>query len=41
MNNQNAKADNGKPKLSLVPTEIINCIAKIRMFGCEKTLSKC
>ncbi len=31
-----AKADNGKPKLSLVPTEIINCIAKVRMFGVEK-----
>ena len=36
MNNQSAKADNGKPKLSLVPTEIINCIAKVRDFGCEK-----
>lgn len=31
-----AKADKGKPKLSLVPTEIINCIAKVRMFGVEK-----
>lgn len=31
-----AKADNEKPKLSLVPTEIINCIAKVRMFGVEK-----
>lgn len=36
MNNQSVKADNGKPKLSLVPTEIINCIAKVREFGCSK-----
>lgn len=36
MNNQSAKADNGKPKLSLVPTEIINCIAKCREFGTAK-----
>lgn len=36
MNNQSAKADNGKPKLSLVPAEIINCIAKCREFGCAK-----
>lgn len=36
MNNQNAKADNGKPKLSLVPTEIINCIARCREYGTNK-----
>lgn len=36
MNNQNAKADNGKPKLSLVPTEIINCIARCREYGTKK-----
>lgn len=34
--NQSAKADSGKPKLSLVPTEIINCIAKCREFGVAK-----
>lgn len=36
MNNQNAKADKGKPKLSLVPTEIINCIARCREYGTMK-----
>lgn len=36
MNNQTAKADNGKPKLSLVPTEIINCIARCREYGTKK-----
>lgn len=36
MNNQNAKADKGKPKLSLVPTEIINCIARCREYGTKK-----
>lgn len=36
MNNQNAKADNGKPKLSLVPTEITNCIARCREYGVLK-----
>lgn len=36
MNNQNIKSDKGKPKLSLVPTEIINCIARVREFGCQK-----
>ncbi len=33
---QEAKADAGKPKLSLVPTEIINCIARVREFGNRK-----
>ena len=36
MYNQIAKADLNKPKLSLVPTEIINCIARVREYGCEK-----
>lgn len=30
------KADGGKPKLSLVPTEIIKDIARIREYGCNK-----
>ena len=30
---QRAKADFGKPQLSLVPREIIRAIAKIRMYG--------
>ena len=34
--NQEVKADAGKPRCSLVPSEIIRCIAKIRMYGCEK-----
>ena len=36
MYNQEAKADNGKPQLHLVPTEIINCIAKVREYGTKK-----
>ncbi len=35
-NDQDAKADAGKPRLSLVPVEIINCIAKVREFGNRK-----
>lgn len=31
-----AKFDTGKPKLSLVPVEIIRCIARVREFGVEK-----
>lgn len=31
-----AKADSGKPNLSLVPTEIIREIEKVRSFGVEK-----
>lgn len=30
---QSAKADAGKPKLSLVPVEIIRDIARIREYG--------
>ena len=36
MYNQEAKADNGKPQLHLVPTEIINCIARVREYGTAK-----
>lgn len=36
MNNQTAKRDAGKPKLSLVPTEIIKNIAVIREYGNNK-----
>ena len=36
MYNQEAKADKGKPQLRLVPTEIINCIARVREYGCKK-----
>ena len=32
-NDQTAKADKGKPRLSLVPTEIINCIARVREYA--------
>lgn len=34
--NQKAKADKDKPRLSLVPSEIIRCIARIREYGHEK-----
>lgn len=36
MNDQTVKADKGKPRLSLVPSEIIRCIARIREYGQEK-----
>lgn len=36
MNDQKAKADSGKPKLSLVPRRIIFDIAKIREYGNNK-----
>jgi hypothetical protein len=36
MCNQEAKADCGKPQLRLVPTEIINCIARVREHGNKK-----
>lgn len=32
----NAKADTGKLQISLVPTEIIRAIARVRMYGNEK-----
>lgn len=36
MNDQTAKADAGKLKLSLVPTQIIRDIAEVREFGNDK-----
>ncbi len=33
---QTAKADSGKPKLTLVPRAIIYAIAYVRMYGCKK-----
>lgn len=33
---EDAKADKGKLKISLVPTQIIKDIAQVRMYGCEK-----
>ena len=40
MNNQEIKADNGKPRLSLVPMEIIRNIARVREFGLKKYKEK-
>lgn len=34
--NQEIKADKGKLRLSLVPTQIIKDIAQVRMYGVEK-----
>lgn len=36
MNDQSAKADAGKLQLTLVPRQIIRCIAVIRMYGNKK-----
>lgn len=36
MNKQEAKADVGKPRLTLVPRRIIFDIAKVREYGIEK-----
>ena len=36
MNNQKIKSDNGKPKISLVPTGIIRAIARVREYGNNK-----
>lgn len=36
MNNQDIKKDAGKPQLTLVPTQIIYDIARVREFGVEK-----
>ena len=36
INDQYAKADAGKDRLTLVPTSIINKIAKVRMYGTNK-----
>lgn len=35
-NNQTAKADAGKPQLTLVPRKIIWAIARVREYGCKK-----
>lgn len=34
--NQKAKADRGKPRLSLVPFGILYAVARVREFGCRK-----
>lgn len=34
--NQESKSDAGKIRPTLVPTEIIRAIAKVREYGCEK-----
>ena len=36
MNNQEVKADYGKPLVRLVPSEIVRCIARIREYGTAK-----
>lgn len=36
MNNQEIKADAGKIKPTLVPTELIRAVARVRGFGVEK-----
>lgn len=33
MYNQEVKSDLGKPQLHLVPTEIMNCIARVREWS--------
>lgn len=34
--NQNAKADQGKPRPTLVPASLINAVTAIREYGCKK-----
>ena len=34
--NQTAKADEGKPRLTLVPLQILYDIARVREYGCHK-----
>lgn len=36
MSNQSAKADRGKLRLTLVPTEAVEAVAAIRMYGVQK-----
>ena len=36
MNKQQAKADAGKPQLTLVPRAILPAIARMREYGCKK-----
>lgn len=33
---QDAKADAGKPRYTLVPVSLIEAVAAVRMFGCSK-----
>lgn len=33
---QSAKMDEGKERITLVPTGIIHAIARVRMYGCKK-----
>ena len=40
MNNQDIKADNGKPRVTLVPLQIIRDIARVREFGLQKYKEK-
>lgn len=40
MRNQDIKADNGKPRVTLVPLEIIRNIARVREFGLQKYKEK-
>lgn len=35
-NSQSAKADNGKPRPTLVPTSLIRAVTEIREYGCKK-----
>lgn len=36
MSNQNAKADKGKPRPTLVPVSLIEAVTAIREYGCAK-----
>ncbi len=36
MNDQNAKRDNGKVEITLVPMDMVETAAVVRMFGCMK-----
>lgn len=36
MNNQEIKADAGKPRLTLVPTQILIDVARVREYGVKK-----
>lgn len=36
ISNQQAKADAGKPRPTLVPVSLIEAVAAVRMFGCAK-----
>jgi len=36
MDNQEAKADKGKPRITLVPTAMLFAIAEVREYGCKK-----